>query len=605
MSSDSKTIVTRWLVIAAFLGIFAFQAIHLDGDPSPMKRISDVGDEGYWQHNARGMSLFHTLLPDELNMALVGAPLFTAVQYGVFSLFGTSLVTARIVSLVSSWLILLLFYRLMRANFSAGKALVAAAALGLSHEMLMYAKWSTPILMEACFLTAVLYFWELAKRGNSRWMALSAGCLMAAMATKLSSIFFSLPIVLFVAGEYLLRKNIDRRRLMIFLGAVVAFGSVLLTLAMLNYEQFAFFARTIGKLNVSKGLASGDIIHGPVDVLCNVFFSFPGVSILRMLAFLWLLDFVANAFKQGAAAAIRSMPTVEFYSACWLVGSLTLLVFSPEKMDRRFVMFLVPLAILAMSFVFRAWECFSKKGTGAASGMLAAPLDVRVVACLLTVCAWSLYARDAVMLFEQRWLARVGLSFPAWGYAVAAVCCVALPVVLWILRKPRIATAALLAVFFAVSLTLDAVWYGTQTTTLRDTSRLLASYGGKGEYLVGPWGHELALENSLHPIWCTSWAIAPMNDWIDDAGDREGQLLITLNIFEGEPRGNLGDKAVEKFSPNRREMLAELRLCPIAFSQVFQFEGKLWRIRPKEISSNDAVPHNSKNWKTMQRRVVQ
>ena len=605
MSSDSKTIVTRWLVIAAFFGLFAFQAIHLDGDPSPMKRISDVGDEGYWQHNARGKALFNTFLPDELNMALVGAPLFTAVQYGVFSLFGISLYTARIVSLVSSWLILLLFYRLMRANFSTGKAMLAVAALGLSHEMLMYAKWSTPILMETCFLIGVLYFWEFAKRGNSRWLLLSAGCLMAAMATKLSSIFFSLPIVLFVAGECLLRRNIDRRRLFLFLGTVLGFGFVLLTLAMLNYEQFAFFAQTIGKLNVKEGLGLSDIIHGPVDVLCNVFFSFPGVSILRMLAFLWLLDFAANVFKQGAMAAIRSMPTAEFYSLCWIVGSLTLLAFSPEKTDRRFVMFLVPLTILAMSFVFRAWECFSTKRTGDARGMLTATLDARLVACLLTVCTWSLYARDAVMLLEQRWLARVGLSFPAYGYAVAAVCCVGIPVILWIFRKPRIATAALLAVFFAVSLTLDAVWYCTQTYTLRDASRLLARYGGKGTYLVGPWGHELALENSLHPIWSTSWAIAPMNDWIDEAGDRDGQLMITLNIFEGEPRGNLGDKAVEKFSPNRRQMLAELQLCPIAFTQVFQFQGKLWRILPKEISSHGAVRKNSTNLKAMQRRAVQ
>lgn len=606
MSSDSKTIVMRWLVIAAFCGIFAIQAIHLDGDPSPMKRIGDVGDEGYWQHNARSKVLFGTFLPDELNLALVGSPLFTAFQYGVFSLFGVSLFTARIVSLVSAWLILLLIYRLMRANFSTGKSLLVVAALGLSHEMLMYAKWSTPILMEACFLTAVLYFWELAKKGQAVWLLVSSGCLAAAMATKLSSVFFSLTILLFIAGEFLLRNNIDRRRLSIFLGAAVAFGCVLLTLAVLNYEQFAFFSRTIGKLNVQEGLGPWDIIHGPVTVLSNVFFAFPGVSILRMLAFLWLLDFVANVFKQGVGTALRAMPTIEFYSVCWLVGSLTLLALAPEKADRRFVMFLVPLTILAMSYAFRAWECFSKKTTDATEGMLAMTLDVRTVACLLTVCAWSLYARDAVTLFEQRWLAKVGVNFPAYGYAVGAICCVAIPIVLWICRRPKIAMAALLAVFFAVSLTLNAVWYGTQTYTLRDTSRLLASYGGKGAYLVGPWGHELALENSLHPIWCDWWAPVPMNSWIDAASDRDGQLMITLDIFEGEPRSNLGNKVAETFPQNRRKMLTELQLCPISGTQVFQFQGKLWRIYPKEkeLASNTAAMENCNRLTAMQGRIL-
>ena len=84
----SSTTAKRCGIILAFLGLFAFQAIHLDGDPSPMKGASDIDDEGFWQHNAREKVILGTFLPDELNQALIGSPLFTAAQYGVFSLLG-------------------------------------------------------------------------------------------------------------------------------------------------------------------------------------------------------------------------------------------------------------------------------------------------------------------------------------------------------------------------------------------------------------------------------------------------------------------------------------------------------------------------------------
>ena len=160
-----------------FLALLALGGLRLDSDPSPLKRLGDVSDEGWWQHNARCKVLFGSFLPDEANQGLIGAPLLTASQWLCFSVAGVSLFTARLVPLVAWWLILLMVFWLVRDAFSAGKAMLAVAMLGLMHKMLMYARWSTPIMPEMCFLTAVLFFWERGKKGSPWWMTAAGGCL--------------------------------------------------------------------------------------------------------------------------------------------------------------------------------------------------------------------------------------------------------------------------------------------------------------------------------------------------------------------------------------------------------------------------------------------
>ena len=49
---------SNWFFIIFFVTLFSFQLIHLDSDPSPMKRWGDLSDEGYWLHNARLKVLF-------------------------------------------------------------------------------------------------------------------------------------------------------------------------------------------------------------------------------------------------------------------------------------------------------------------------------------------------------------------------------------------------------------------------------------------------------------------------------------------------------------------------------------------------------------------
>ena len=54
MKKDNYTFCkSHWFCIIFFVTLFSFQLIHLDSDPSPIKRWGDLGDEGYWLHNVR------------------------------------------------------------------------------------------------------------------------------------------------------------------------------------------------------------------------------------------------------------------------------------------------------------------------------------------------------------------------------------------------------------------------------------------------------------------------------------------------------------------------------------------------------------------------
>ena len=365
--------VVRLCHFALLLGLFAVQAIHLDCDPSPLKTVVDFADEGLWNHNARCKVLFGSFAPDDLSLALVAAPLFTAAQWTMFSLGGVSYFTARLTCLISLWLIDAHGLFPHEPAILRGAGLLAALALGAAHEMLMYAKWATPVMPEMMFLTAVLFFWELGRRGSPRWMAVSGACFIAALLTKMTSLQFLPALAVFVGLSYWPRRDIDTRRLLYFATSAGLLGLVVALCYLPFLHAWTFVSQNLWQ-NVWKFQAPD------VKELCiasiHIWFLPPMVSpggvMLTALASLWGLDVVVRAARHGLRRALREISAVEFYSLCWLVGSLLVLTVVPYKLLRRFAMLIIPLALLAVSLAARTL------GRGAPRrNFLPAPADLR------------------------------------------------------------------------------------------------------------------------------------------------------------------------------------------------------------------------------------
>jgi 4-amino-4-deoxy-L-arabinose transferase-like glycosyltransferase len=585
----------RVLLIAS---LFALEAIHLDSDPSPLKSVVDFGDEGFWNHNARCKVLFGTFVPDQLALGVLGAPLFTAVQWMVFSLFGVSFISARIISLVSLWGVMLMLYGLAARRFSCRVALLAVAMLGLSHEMLLYAKWATPIMPEMLFLTAILFFWELGRTGSRWWMAASGACLVGAALTKMTIFVFFPSLAMFLLGARFLRKDVDNPRLCTFLATAAIGGSLMVLVYLPQYERLQFLSRNlVGGNWMAPAWTTGQLLWAIPHIVFVTPFIFPGGAVLTMLASLWLLDRLLCAARKGGLCAIREISTTEFYSFCWLAGVLAFLAFSSYRPERRFAMLIIPLVVLAVSFAARMLEHRSSAGDSSSTDMIMAlPSGWRLLLAVAFSLLWFRYACKALGIIKV-WLARDGISVPLAAYVAALAACITVCAIFFILRKPPLTAGLLVGGFLAISLLLDGIWYANATYTIRDQSRALRG-SVPGRYVTGHWSNLLALENDTIPIDCTwgattRWgAKTTMNAWFVDQSDKLGFTVITMDALDEYPfeKGAGSDQCdMERFGPARVKHLGSIRLCPSTFGGTSsRVRGDLYSVCPRTLAAAPA-----------------
>lgn len=564
----------------AIISLFAFQGLNLDCDPSPLKRVNEFNDEGYWNHAPRCKVLFDTFVPDEFNQGVVASPLFTLVQWGVFSVRGVSIHSARLWPMASLWLSLLMVYFLVRRASSPGPALLAVAMLGFLHEMLTFTKWSTPIPPEICFIVAVFTFLELARSHNAWWAVAAATSFVAAALTTTLSLHCLAGILLFLAVMLLVRKEITLKAVVIF----VATGFVLALAVGLGYflpniEQIHTFMRTIGKDNI-QGLGYGTDLSdvfgpAPESRLLALFFepfSSPGMATLMMIASLWLVDLIVRFIKVGFWRVVREMPALELSCICWIGGSLPTLMATPYMPARRFIILFVPIGMIVALFVRRVWLGDAADCPGQPSVAENVPRGFwRIPIWGALVAVWGEYICRSLTVINSRWLnwTPFNLSADPKYFAAFVVAMFSLAAVIsgiYVLsRRIRLTVAILLISFAVINVGLDLVWSLNTTFTIRDASRALARHTQPKQYFLDGWSWELSLENRCLPIfspWYCYWG--NINDWFVAESKRVDFLLCRTQAIEGCLLK--ADPTRYPFPPRRAAFMPEVGLCPVVFA---------------------------------------
>jgi hypothetical protein len=201
---------------AASLTAIVLLAIALRGlfpaaDPPWRSTVGVVWhDEGAWVHNARNKALFGGWRQDEWNPVFI-APVFTALEYASFKVFGVGVRQARLVSgaagLISVILLALGVRRLAGAGAlapptraadaggpapptrAAAAGLIAGALLATNYVYVMYNRAAIMEALMAAFLVASWYCSTRAER-EPGWGA--AAALMATLAffTKAAAAFY-------------------------------------------------------------------------------------------------------------------------------------------------------------------------------------------------------------------------------------------------------------------------------------------------------------------------------------------------------------------------------------------------------------------------------
>lgn len=187
-----------------------------------------------------------------------------------------------------------------------------------------------------------------------------------------------------------------------------------------------------------------------------------------------------------------------------------------------------------------------------------------------------------------------GMGFPPTITTLVCVLCVMLAGLYFLLKKTRVTVVLLLVCFFAVNLSLTGIWYSCATYTVRDTSRELGSITASGDYFLGHFACELALENETLPVY-PPWGRQrmKMNAWFLE----ESKRVPFLASDDG--RGDL----IVQFPIERVSEIRQIRLFPVIFGQnEYCYKGALYIVRPPTSAASGA---NSSPGSQRERPVVQ
>jgi 4-amino-4-deoxy-L-arabinose transferase-like glycosyltransferase len=331
---SKRTFVFALLVILAAGAIL--RGLFPAADPPWNPTVGIVWhDEGAWVHNARNKALFGAWSLDKWNPVYV-APVFTALEYGSFRLFGVGVREARLVpevcGLFSVWLLALGVARV--ADRRAG--LIAAALAATNY---IYVMWNRTALMEGPMVAFMVAAWYCYARAQHRaeWGAAAGVFALTAFFTKASAAFFvgaaGLDAVL-----QLLRKDTaarDRRAAWWTISGLAAAGAIALAVFVLpHWADYRFY-----NWQMSVTRKPSYTLRAFVDRITW----FP---LQDVFTYMWLVTAIGTTAALGMLARWRHLSSGERLLLLWLgFGALELMVHDAGN-ERRFVLFIPPLIAL-------------------------------------------------------------------------------------------------------------------------------------------------------------------------------------------------------------------------------------------------------------------
>jgi hypothetical protein len=520
------------LIVLTSLGLLVVMYMYftlINADYSPLRRWGDCGDEGFWVHNARLKVLFGGNGTDEFNQATMGAPLFNYITYLVFKTMGISITKARVASLVCFVLVCVSLFVVLIKTFRLSKCLLYVLLLSTLHEVLMYALWGTPLFFEILFYVLLLLVYEY-KHALHPWLTpvVIALCMYGAITSKLTSIYFVLPLGMFLGSEYFIKKQFPTKFLITLIISFACVGTLLLVFFYIpNYDAFVFFYKSVATTNVhvSAKFIVQQVIKAPVNLSA---FMYPSMAIMFMVVLFRGVTLITT-YKFNIITIVKTITTLELYSWCWIIGSLVSLIFTGEiGYDRRMIHLYIPITLVAFVYIN---DCFvSVKSTTFNTNKLMLRSLVAVV--LTGYCGFYLIAT----VRYRMWFAQVGIDKSIVVYMLlllfSAVLCGAF---VFITNRKTVAYIVL-AFVISANVFLNYTWINNCTYTVQNTNLQLQELNTTATYITGPCAHLMCINNSkLIPLWyrTQNMGTVPINNWFTNYAKAHNYIWINLNVCAG------------------------------------------------------------------------
>ena len=547
----------RYLLIAALIlaGAGVLRTMWLRADP-PNTSVGIVWhDEGAWVHNARNAALWETWRTDNWNPVFI-APVFTALEYGAFRMFGVGTWQARTVPVASGLLALVALMAGLHAastRHAERTALIGGAVLAFNFT---WVAWNRAALMESTMTMFIVVAWAAYAMAARRpvWGVVAGVAAVLAFFTKAAAAFFIAAIVLDAVWTIATaRVAVMRARLRIEPPSVTEERAAWLTLAGLGAAAVAIFVLFVWPHWQEFKFYNWQmtVTRKPTYTLEDFKVRASSVPIVHdIFTRMWMVLLVAAIALAGIVARWRTAKPAERLLALWLLIGLLELIVHDSGTERRYVMFVPALVALASLLA----------GTGMAWLPVAlsnASLRTRLLGTGLVLGLAYLLAGSLVRVPFESEIVAGHQSLAVWLSAGIAALMAAALLVTWSravgwLSQRRISPAvafALVAISLAGNLYQYGRWAAHHTQLNYEASVELGELLAPGTLVQGKLANGLALENQIKPIFVGRG----FGNYDDRLSRDDARYILTISLPEEgrETQEGLMREILDRY-PNRR-----------------------------------------------------
>ena len=552
---------TRFVILAVLILLAgtALRSVWLRADPPTVSVGIVWHDEGAWVHNARNRALWGVWQTDQWNPVYI-APVFTALEYGVFSALGVGTWQARTVPVASGVLALGALMMGLSALWGTREAitgrrvaLIGGALLAVDFTWVM---WNRAALMESTMTALITVGWAAYAMGERRALwGLAAGVATAlAFFTKASAAFFAAALVAdavwVIAAAHLagMRVKLGLTRpdpqivqtaWLSLLGLSVTAGFIALYFVIPYWEQFRFYN---WQMTVTRkpSYDLGSLIDRAswLPVVHDLF--------TRM----WIVLVGAAIAIAGIVARWRESKPGERLLVLWVLIGLLELVVHDAGNERRYVMFLPALAALAAGLAGSGivWLPAHFARTGWTQKLLAAPL-IGLLSYLVVGSALRWVLQEQVQHGDFKLTVRIsaGISLVAIVLAVTFWS----QVTAWLATRRVSLTAAVVLPTLLATWNLGQYtrWSVTRTELNYRASVALGVDLPPNTLVQGKLANGMALENRIRPVFVGR----EFGNYDDRFNRDDARYILTYGLpkigYESQP--GLIQEILDRY-PNRR-----------------------------------------------------
>ncbi len=445
MKKGRKLLIAALIIITAAT---ALRTVHLLADPPvTLVFLTNSGgiyfDEAIYCHNARNKILYGKWVTDEWN-PIIYSFILHYIYYVVFLLFGIGMAQIKLVHVIMSFFIMLLFFLIVRRLINEKLVLPSLAAFSFSFIYLVYHRIGlVENVMTLLFLASFYTFLIAVQDGREKYFLWNGFLTALAFITKYYGIYFV--IANLIALLYVCLQRKERR----WAPAKKFAAGFIFLLILWFFLIFLPFKENYFKIGGGWTKLSRPPLSQPLELLKNldrfVFFRYYALMPLLLIAAIFFVTYIF--YKLTANQQVKPHEVFVFF---WLLigsGEIGILYYHPLRYFLPIIAAFFLSAALALDYIFfRENQLKNRKVPLALTLILLAYLTYKAGKFLLVHPEFNIiffFQYFSILKFYSRWLLYLNLVLIAALIAAAVV---------FILRKRVVGPKALAG--FAIALFL-------------------------------------------------------------------------------------------------------------------------------------------------------